>query len=355
MKRASTILPAMVAFALLFTSSSAFAQISLNTAQSFGVLGGSAVTNTGPTVVNGNLGVSPGTSVTGFPPGIVVGGTIHAADAVAAQAQTDLTAAYNTAAGLACGTNLTGQNLGGLVLTPGVYCFDTSAQLTGTLTLDLQGNPNAFFLFQIGSTLTTASASSVLLINTGGTTCPPNIFWQVGSSATFGTGSSFIGNVLALTSITMTTGANVSGRLLARNGAVTLDSNVITSCAASCPVITVNPATLPDGEVGIFYSETVTASGAAGPFTFSVTSGTLPAGLTLNAATGLVSGVPTANATSNFTITATNAGLCSGSRAYSIVIGAAAAGIPSLDLTGLAVLMLALGGAAVFALNRTSL
>jgi hypothetical protein len=354
MKRAFTSLTAMVAFALLFTSSSAFAQISLNTAQNFGVLGGSTITNTGPTVVNGDVGVSPGSAVIGFPPGIVIG-TIHAADAVAAQAQTDLTAAFNTAAGLACGTDLTGQNLGGLVLTPGVYCFDTSAQLTGALTLDLQGNPNALFVFQIGSTLTTASASSVLLINSGGTTCPPNVFWQVGTSATLGTGSSFTGNVLALSSITMTTGVNLNGRVLARNGAVTLDTNAITSCAASCPIITVSPATLPDGEVGVFYSETVTASGAAGPFIFTITSGALPPGLTLNAATGLISGVPTVDGTSNFTITATNPGLCSGSRAYSIVIGAAAAGIPSLDLTGLAILMLALGGAAVFALNRMSL
>jgi hypothetical protein len=353
MKRTTTSLLAMVALALLFTSSSAFAQISLNTAQNFGVLGGSTITNTGPTVVNGDVGVSPGSAVVGFPPGIVIG-TIHAADAVAGQAQTDLTAAYNTAAGLACGTDLTGQNLGGLVLSPGVYCFDTSAQLTGTLTLDLQGNPNSFFLFQIGSTLTTASASSVLLINTGGTTCPPNVFWQIGSSATLGTGSSFTGNILSLASVTMTTGANLNGRALARNGAVTLDSNAVTSCASSCPIITVSPATLPDGEVGIFYSETVTASGATGPFTFSVSSGTLPAGLTLNPGTGLVSGIPTGNGSSNFTITATNAGLCSGSRAYSIVIRAAAAGIPSLDLTGLTILMLVLGGAAVFVLRRTT-
>lgn len=355
MQRTSTSLLAIVALTLLCTSSSAFAQISLNTAQDFGVLAGSAVTNTGPTVVNGSVGVSPGSSVTGFPPGIVVGGTIHSADAVAAQAQTDLTAAYNTAAGLACGTDLTGQDLGGLVLTPGVYCFDTSAQLTGTLTLDLQGDPNAFFLFQIGSTLTTASASSVLLINSGATTCPPNVFWQIGSSATFGTGSSFIGNVLALTSITMTTGSGLNGRVLARNGAVTLDSNTITACAATCPIITVNPATLPNGQVGILYGATITASGAAGPFTFTVTSGTLPPGLTLNLGTGLLSGIPTTNGTSNFTITATDAGLCSGSRAYSLVIGAAGTGIPSLDGRGLAILILALGGTAVFLLNRTSL
>src|SRR5437763_8908690 len=165
--------------ALLFISSSAFAQVNLGTAGSFAVLGGSTVTKTGSSVITGNVVVSPGSSVTGFPPGIVTGGSIHAADAVAGQAQTDLTAAYNAAAGTPCGVDLTGQNLGGLTLTPGVYCFTSSAGLTGTLTLNFQGNPNALFLFKIGSTLTTASASSVVLTNTGGTTCPPNLFWQV--------------------------------------------------------------------------------------------------------------------------------------------------------------------------------
>ena len=202
---------------------------SLGTAEGFGVLGGSAVTNTGPTVVQGDLGVSPGTSFTGFPPGIV-NGTTHIADGVALQAQTDLTTAYNGLALLPCDTDLTGQDLGGLTLTPGVYCFDSSAQLTGTVTLNAVGNPSAEFIFQIGSTLTTASNSSVEVIN-GGNNC--NIYWQVGSSATLGTTTSFAGNILALTSITLNTGANTSGRLLARNGAVTLDSNGITVCSAA--------------------------------------------------------------------------------------------------------------------------
>lgn len=362
MKRTSTSLLAVLGIALLFFSAPVFAQVPLNTAGNFAVLGGSAVTNTGPTVVTGELGVSPGSSVTGFPPGIVVLGTIHTADATAAQAQADLTNAYNTAAGLAClpANDLTGQNLGGLVLTPGVYCFDTSAQLTGTLTLDFQGDPNAQFVFQIGSTLTTASASSVVLINSGGTACPPNVFWQVGSSATLGTGSSFTGNVLALTSITLTTGANLSGRVLARNGAVTLDTNVVTRCAAAnappCPTVTVNPATLPGGNVGDPYNQTITASGDDGPFTFVVTSGTLPAGLTLNPATGVISGTPTTAGTSNFTITATNADLCSGNRPYSIIIGAAlpAEGIPTLDFAGLALLAVALGAVAMFVMGRVS-
>ncbi|HUP64316.1 MAG TPA: ice-binding family protein [Thermoanaerobaculia bacterium] len=226
---------ALLAVVLAFAPASAFAQVPLGTSNTFGVLGGSTVTNTGATAVNGNVGVSPGTEVTGFPPGVVVGGVIHAGNATAAQAQTDLTAAYNFAVSIACTANLTGQDLGTQTLTPGVYCFDSSAGLTGILTLDLQGDPNAFFLFKMGSTLTTASGSSVVLANSGGTTCPQNINWQVGSSATFGTNSAFIGNVLALTSITLTTNANLNGRALARNGAVTLDSNVITPCGALVP------------------------------------------------------------------------------------------------------------------------
>jgi hypothetical protein len=237
MKRTSFTIAVIIAITLLVGASPALAQVPLGTASNFAVLGGSAVTNTGPTTVSGNLGVSPGSSVTGFPPGIVAGGAIHAADAAAAQAQTDLTNAYNIAAGAPCGTDLTGQNLGGLTLTPGVYCFATSAALTGTLTLDLQGNPNAAFLFKIGSTLTTSSGSSVVLINTAGSACPPNLNWQVGSSATLGTGSTFRGNILALTSITVTTGAGLSGRALARNGAVTLDTNNVTQCGIPVPAL----------------------------------------------------------------------------------------------------------------------
>jgi len=252
LKRERILSVVFVAFAaLLLLALPVTAQVSLGTTQSFAVLGGSTVTNTGPSSISGNVGVSPGSSVTGFPPGVLIGGgAIHAADAVAAQAQSDLTVAYNAAAGTPCTVDLTGQDLGGLTLTPGVYCFTSSAQLTGTLTLNMQGNPNSFFLFKIGSTLTTASASSVVLINSGGTLCPNNVFWQVGSSATLGTGSSFAGNILALTSITMTTGSTLQGRSLARNGAVTLDSNTIAICGAlvACPVITVNPATLPNGD-----------------------------------------------------------------------------------------------------------
>jgi type VI secretion system secreted protein VgrG len=165
--------------------------------------------------------------VTGFPPGVVSNGIVHAADSVAAQAQSDLTNLYNQLARDACTTNLTGQNLGGLTLTPGVYCFATSAQLTGTLTLNALGNPNATFVFQIGSTFTTANGSSVILINSA-SSC--GVAWQVGSSATMGTGSTLPGTIVALSSITLTTGSSLAGRALASNGAVTLDTNNLTFC-----------------------------------------------------------------------------------------------------------------------------
>ena len=316
--------------ALLYGASPSLAQISLGTAESFGVLGGSAVTNTGASVITGNLGVSPGTAVTGFPPGIVTPpSTIHSADAVAAQAQIDLTTAYNAIIATPTLVDLTGQDLGGLTLTPGVYGFASSAQLTGPLTLNALGNPNAVFIFKIGSTLTTASGSSVLVIN-GGSNC--NVFWQVGSSATLGTTTAFVGNILALTSITLTTGANVDGRVLARNGAVTLDSNRVTVCPPIvlpplCPIITLDPTALPPGVVGTAYSETRTASGGTAPYAYAVSSGTLPPGLppfTLNPLTGAITGTPTTVGTFIFTITATDANGCSGSQLYSIVIAAAA-------------------------------
>ncbi len=204
--------------------------VPLGTAASFGVLGGSAITNTGPTIINGNLGISPNgaSSVTGFPPGIVLG-TTHFANAVALQAQNDVTTAYNTLAGRACGTTISA-DLGGTTRLPGVYCAAGSMGLTGTVTLDAQGDPNAVFIFQVGSALTTASASRVLLTN-GASSC--NVFWQIGSSATLGTGSAFAGSILALQSITVTTGSSVSGRLLARNGAVTLDGNAVSPCGAA--------------------------------------------------------------------------------------------------------------------------
>ncbi len=184
------------------------------------------MTNTGPSVVTGDVGVSPGNAVTGFPPGIATTGVFHLGDATALTAQNDLITAFNNAAGTACNTDITGLDLGGMTLTPGVYCSTSSAQLTGNVTLNFLGNPNSVFLFKTVSGLTTASGSAVLATNTGGAACLPNINWQIGSSAVLGTGSNIAGNILALTSITLDTGANLRGRALARNGAVTLASNL---------------------------------------------------------------------------------------------------------------------------------
>ena len=227
MKSKQLTLSAIVALAVLLPQSKA--DVILGSADSFTALGGSTVTSTGNTILNGDLGVSPGTAITGFAfsltpgPGIVNGTTSVGGSAVTAQA--DVLTAYNILAGETPNQNLTGQDLGGFTLLPGVYHFDSSAQLTGMLTLDANNNPNARFDFLIGSTLTTASTASVLLINDAQA---GNVFWQVGSSATLGTGTSFFGSILADQSITLNTGTSVSGRALAMNGAVTLDDNVLT-------------------------------------------------------------------------------------------------------------------------------
>lgn len=245
MKRLTTLLVGLLGAVSLLN-----AQITLGpTVDTFGVLAGSTVTNSGPTVVIGNLGVSPGTAITGFAgiapggPG-VVSGTINSANGLAAQAQNELTAAYNAAAG-AASTGVASADLGGQTLFAGVYTNATSIGLTGTLTLDAQGNPNAQFIFQMGSTLTTASSSTVLLINGAQAS---NVFWKVGSSASLGTTSTFAGNILAQASISFGTGAVLQGRALARTGAVTLLSNTITAPAGISgpppPLVTPAPSSL---------------------------------------------------------------------------------------------------------------
>ncbi|GHB25436.1 ice-binding family protein [Streptomyces chryseus] len=198
--------------------------VPLGTAASYSVLAGSGVTNTGPTVIDHDLGTHPTPSISGFPPG-EVRGAVHAADAQALQAKSDLIVAYNNAAGQAQDFALGSAIGAGQELLPGVHTRESGGVLlSGDLTLNAGGNPNAVWVFQIPSTLTTASASRVFLTN-GASPC--NVFWQIGSSATLGTNSTFVGTIMALTSISVTTGANIEGRALARNGAVTLDNNRI--------------------------------------------------------------------------------------------------------------------------------
>ena len=217
------------------TARAATTPVLLGTAANFAVLAGTTVTNTGSTTITGDLGLSPGTSVTGFPPG-QVSGTQHVADTTAAQAENDLTAAYNDAAARPT-TATVPVELGGTTQTPGVYdSLAGTFGITGALTLDAQGDPNAVFVFKAASTLITASASTVNLVN-GAQAC--NVFWQVGSSATLGTGSNLQGNILALTSITVTTGVTMDGRALARNGAVTLDTNNITAANCATPQLSI--------------------------------------------------------------------------------------------------------------------
>jgi uncharacterized repeat protein (TIGR01451 family) len=276
----------------------------LGTAQSFGVLGGSTVTNTGPTHVIGDLGLSPGTSVTGFPPGVVVPpGTIHVTDAVALGAQNDATTAYNNLVGQACDFGPFGPtDLAGQTLVPGVYCFSSSVANTGTVTLN--GTATDIWVFKVGSTLTTGPGSSVL-----GTGSKCNVYWQIGSSATIDTTSTIEGTIIALQSISLNNGATLNGRALARTGAATLINDTID--ASGCPGVA------PPGGVGLFkaFSPSTTQTGGVSTLTITFTNtnsaaavltaaftDTFPSGLNVaspsNLATTCGVGTPTAGVSS---------------------------------------------------------
>jgi hypothetical protein len=215
--------------------SSALAQTFLGpTVRTFAVLGGTTSTCTGASTITGDVGVSPGPSIVGFPSPCTDVGTVRVPpDPLPATAQGELTAAYTTLAALPCAATI-GPDLTGLTLTQGVYCVGAAvSNLTGTLTLNGQGNPNAVWVFQMSSTLITSSGSTVLLTNSANA-C--SVEWQVSSSATLGSGTTFVGNILALTAITMNSGATLTGRALARNAAVTLNTNNIQFATCGAPV-----------------------------------------------------------------------------------------------------------------------
>jgi hypothetical protein len=248
-----------MSLALVIPAVGQAAPVNLATASPFVVLGGTTVTNEETSVLNGDLGVSPGTALTGFGSPSVVTGVEHAADGVANGAQADLTTAYNVAAEQPS-TLLTG-NLGNRKLGPGAYSYGSAALLTGALTLDGEGDPGAEFVIQIGSQLTTASGSSVVLEN-GASPC--NVYWQVGSSAELGTTTAFAGNLMALTSISLNNGVVVNGRMLARNGQVSLINDVLTRpiCGAGS---TTPPTVEPPGGPGGPGAVPPSAPGTTGP------------------------------------------------------------------------------------------
>jgi Ice-binding-like/Bacterial Ig-like domain (group 3) len=264
---------AVLAAAAVFVAAAVFAggpaaaaqpPVGLGTADNFAVLAGQGVTNTGPTTINGDLGTWPNPAITDATAGMTVNGAIHAADAVAQQAQSDTTIAYNDAAGRTPETPVATE-LGNTTKNAGVYTNATLG-ITGPLTLDAEGDPNAVFIFKAGSTLITASSSSVNLIN-GANAC--NVFWQVGNSATLGTNSTFKGTILALASITVTTGVVIDGRALARNAAVTLDSDTITRSTCTTTKTTgttvtssVNPS---DSGQPVTFTATVIPNGGGAP------------------------------------------------------------------------------------------
>lgn len=268
-------------------ASAADPPVGLGAAASFAVVAGTAITSSGFSVVSGDVGAA---AVSGFPPGVVNNGAIYAANAGAIAAQGAVATAYSDANGRACTGNLTGQDLGGLTLTPGVYCFGSSAQLTGTLTLDAQGDANAVFLLRTGSTLTTATGSLVALVNQA-QAC--NVFTQVGSSATFGTDTQLVGTVLAYTSITANAGASVQGRLFARDGAVTMDTNAVS--VPTCIVATTT-TTMAVTTTSTTVPETTTTTST--PATTTTTS-TIPATTTTSTpATTTTTTIPATTTTS---------------------------------------------------------
>jgi hypothetical protein len=316
-------LAAVAGVAAFLYGSPASAQPSTGAAQAFAVVGGQSVTVAGiGTTITGHVGVSPGTSITGIPAGgtVVPPFSTHSNDALAMAAQASVTSLYGTLAGTGGAMPIVAE-LGGVTLSAGTYSFGTTANIAAGTTLTLNGP--GIYIFKVGSAITANVGSNVLLIN-GASPC--NVFWQVTSAATLN-GVTFAGTVVAQAAVTLGVGATLTGRAFTTAaGDVTMaGTNTIGGCSGTgggCPTLTLAPATLPNGTVGVAYAQTITASGGAAPYTFDVTSGALPIGLTLTSA-GVLAGTPTAAGASTFTVRATDANFCVATLAYTVTIAAA--------------------------------
>ncbi len=328
--------------------------VQLGAATAFAVLAHSTITNTGTgTTVSGDVGLSPGTTIAAFPPGQIINGTKHDNDAVAGDAQTALTAAYLDAAGRTPFT-ATSATLAGETLPAGVYKASSSLGLVGTVTLNGHGDPTAVFIFQVGSTLTTHSSSTVALV---GTAQACNVFWQVTSSATLGTTSTFVGTVMALASVTLTSGVHVAGRMLARTGAVTLITDVITKPACITPLATSTSTTTTAPPATTTPSTGTTASGGSTTGSGgSAGSGAASTGTGASTATGALGSTGAAGSTgsgSGAGAVGTNAGTVVPTGAPETGAGGASwSGDDPLLIGGGVLALIGAGGAAVLAVRR---
>ena len=283
-------------------------------AASFVVLGNGSVTNSGATQITGNVGVSPGNTVNGLSSANFILGDVRRDDALARAARSDGNRIDDELAGTVCNVTLTDAELGGKRLTGGAYRFlSADVALSGTLILDAEGDRDAVWIFRIDGALTTAPGASVLVVGNG---YDGNVFWRTGGAATIGARTSFIGNLFAAGNIVFQDRASLSGRAISRGGSVSLTANRLSLC---CAPITVRPASVPNGTLGTDYRQTFTADGGVAPYTFAVTSGELPFGLTLDPA-GALHGTPEQTGVFAFTVTATDVAGCSGSAAYTIEI-----------------------------------
>ena len=317
----------------------------LGDAASFVVLGKGSLTNSGATQITGNAGVSPGNAITGLSSSNFLLGEVRRDDALARAARGDSNRIDDELAGKPCNVTLTDAELGGKRLTHGVYCFPSAdVALSGTLILDAEGDRDAVWIFRIDGTLTTAPGVSVLVVGNG---YDGNAFWRTGGMATIGARTSFIGNLFAAGNIVFQDRASLSGRALSRNGSVSLTANRLSLC---CAPITVAPASVPNGIPGTPYRQTFTANGGIAPYTFVITSGSLPFGLTLDP-DGVLLGTPEQTGTFTFTVTATDQVGCSGSEAYTIEIAHGA--IPTLSQWALLLVAALIAMAGWFVVGRT--